>query len=212
MIKVNYESPEVIQQKASDFLKKYHLDLTLPVPIEEIISFDMGIDIIPIQGLKAVAEKTGLDIDAFYSHQDDSISVDKFIYDKRQTRYRLTLAHEIGHKILHGYIYEEVGFKMTSEYVDFINAMSMKERAKAEWQAYEFARRILIPKESLFEEFKKALEGVQEDTELCYDTNPGEVEDLAIKYYLKNKYNLSEMPIRIRLENEGMIDKRREDE
>ena len=210
MMKINFETPDKIQEKANQFLTQYHPTLSLPVPIEEIISLDLGMDIIPIHGLKTALEKTGLDIDGFYSHNDDSISIDKFISEKRERRFRFTLAHELGHKFLHEYAYDDIRIRLMKEYVDFLNTMSEIEREKAEWQAFEFARRILIPQDVLVDEFTKGITAMEEATELVYDENHVEVVNYAIKYYLTDKFNVSEIPIRIRLESEGLIKKRGE--
>ena len=43
----SYISLDEIEKAAQAFLKKYHPDNTLPIPIEEIIEFHLEIDIIP---------------------------------------------------------------------------------------------------------------------------------------------------------------------
>ncbi|NQT22118.1 MAG: ImmA/IrrE family metallo-endopeptidase [Candidatus Omnitrophica bacterium] len=207
--KIKFLTRKEIQEISNNFLLKFHPTLELPIPIEEIIEFKLGMDIIPVPGLKAAAEKMELNIDAFYSHLDDSISVDNFIYSKRETRYRLTLAHELGHKFLHEYVYRKAQFNLMSKYVNFINNFPIEEREKAEWQAYEFAGRILIPQQALVSKFNAAIETVQKETEISYKDNHAKVEDMAIKYYLQEAFNVSEIPIRIRLETEGIIEKRR---
>jgi len=49
-------SPEVLsyddlRREADEFLSEYHQSLSIPTPIEEIVEFDLSIDVIPIPGL-----------------------------------------------------------------------------------------------------------------------------------------------------------------
>ncbi len=99
-----------INSGAESFLNIYNSSGTIPVPIEEIIEFQLQIDIIPVPGLKDSFEKVGLDIDAFISSDFRSITVDKYIQEKISNRYRFTLAHEIGHMQLHRYLYTQFRF------------------------------------------------------------------------------------------------------
>ncbi|MFH1259067.1 MAG: ImmA/IrrE family metallo-endopeptidase [Elusimicrobiota bacterium] len=85
-----------IKTYVSKFLHEHNPSLKIPVPIEEIAEFDLGIDIIPIPGLMDV-----LNIDGFISSNLKELEVDEYIYSNRPTRYRFTLAHEIGHIVMH---------------------------------------------------------------------------------------------------------------
>jgi len=68
----------------------------IPVPIEEIAEFKLGVNIIPIPNLQKTFE-----VEGFISSDLQNIYVDQFILYERPTRYRFTLAHEIGHIFLH---------------------------------------------------------------------------------------------------------------
>lgn len=85
-----------INQFAETFLKEHRADEELPAPIEEIIEFDLGIDIAPFPGLQKIH-----DIDGFMAGDLTCIYVDDFIYHNRFFRYRYTLAHEVGHYVIH---------------------------------------------------------------------------------------------------------------
>lgn len=50
-MQIEYRSDESIKESTQEFLRRYHPDDTIPVPIEEIIEFDLGLDIIPVPGL-----------------------------------------------------------------------------------------------------------------------------------------------------------------
>jgi hypothetical protein len=45
-------SYEDLRREAEEFLSEYHPSLSIPTPIEEIVEFDLGIDVIPVLGLR----------------------------------------------------------------------------------------------------------------------------------------------------------------
>lgn len=67
-------SYEQINEQAEKFLEEHKADKKLPVPIEEIVEFDLGLDIIPFPNLQK-----DFDIDGFISGDLTSIYVDQFI-------------------------------------------------------------------------------------------------------------------------------------
>jgi|TARA_Y100000031_G_scaffold139399_1_gene166061 hypothetical protein len=137
-------SYEDIRKYADVFLKQYHPTSGIPVPIEEIAEFQMDIDIIPIPGLLRA-----FDVDGFTSSDLSNIYVDEFIYNDRPRRYRFTLAHEIGHIILHKENYLQAIFHNIKEWKVFINSISAKDHGWLEYQAYSFGGLVLVPHEHL---------------------------------------------------------------
>jgi len=135
-----YKNHNYIAKAADRFLDKYHPKKSYPIPIEEIAEFKLRLDIIPIPGLHKA-----FDVDGFLSSDCKSISVDEGVYQSRPGRYRFTLAHEIGHLILHKDVYEEYKFKNVTEWKEFIEEFPEKEYSWFEWQAYEFAGLVLVP-------------------------------------------------------------------
>ncbi len=133
-----------IKKRASSFLQQYYPRLTIPIPIEEIVEFQMGIDIIPLPGLHQV-----LEVEGFTSSDLSNIYVDEFTYTSRPGRYRFTLAHEIGHVILHKEIYKKAQFRNSQEWKRFINGIPDQSHSRLEYQAYAFGGLILVPVESL---------------------------------------------------------------
>src|SRR3989338_7703662 len=99
----------------------------------------------------------------------------------RVTRYRFTLAHEIGHIYMHKELYESEPFKTTDEWKDFIRRFPKPEYDKFEWQAYAFAGLILAPSSKLetiidlrlnevLEAVKKHDINLQNSSEYIWDT------------------------------------------
>ncbi len=198
-----FKDPEQINSCAEVFLNNYHPTLSLPIPIEEIIDVKLGIDIIPIPGLKEVSQRANLDIDAFISSDFKSISVDEYVWKSVNTRYRFTLAHEIGHMMLHGYLYGQLKFHKIDEWFNVINDMPLKERGWVEYQANQFAGFVLVPQKILIAEYREAIKTTEKDYNLSYSDEPGVVIYGAIDLLAK-KFCVSDEMMRIRLETDGL--------
>jgi hypothetical protein len=78
-------SYEELRKHADRFLRSHNPTGTIPVPIEEIVEFEFGMNIVPIPGLHQ-----GYEIDGFISGDLSEISVDQFVYESRPGRYRFT--------------------------------------------------------------------------------------------------------------------------
>ena len=197
------KNTDQINSDAESFLSTYNPSGAIPVPIEEIIEFQLQIDIIPVPGLKDSFKKVDLDIDAFISSDFSNITVDEYIQEKFNNRYRFTLAHEIGHMYLHRYLSKQFGFNNIGEWIAAINQISIREREIVEWQANEFAGLILVPRSTLKDEFKKAVKGVEGIIKTSFDKDPNLIMDLSI-ISLASKFAVSKDVARIRLERDGL--------
>ncbi|MGR3319560.1 MAG: ImmA/IrrE family metallo-endopeptidase [Candidatus Anammoxibacter sp.] len=151
-LSVDYLSYDEIAQKAKEFLYKHNPKNDIPVQIEDIIELDFKMDIIPIPNIL-----TDYDIDGFIYSDFSGICVDGFIYEKRPTRYRFTLAHEIGHYILHKNIFKEYSLRSTQDWKNFITNLKPSDHSKIEHQGYCFAGLVLVPPSQLKSYFKKDL-------------------------------------------------------
>lgn len=89
------------------------------------------------------------ELEGFTSGDLKNIYVDEYIYSDRLTRYRFTLAHEIGHVVFHRHLYHAHKFKSVHDWKDFINSMTEEEHSWLEYQGYAFAGLILVPKQNL---------------------------------------------------------------
>lgn len=138
-------SYEDLRREADRFLAQYHTERTLPVPIETIVEFDIGLNIIPIPGLKQT-----FDVECFSSSDLRSISVDKAVCEIFKNRYRFSLAHEVGHRFLHRRIFTHNSFAVIKEWKAFIAGISERDYSTLEYQAYSFAGLVLVPQKELF--------------------------------------------------------------
>lgn len=143
-MKVPYFSGEYLRSKSSEFTKRYNSLGKTPTPIEEIVEFDFGIDIIPVPGLQ-----DGFDVVAFLSKDRKEIRVDEFIYNLRPNRYRFSLAHELGHVVLHENVWREIVFAGVESWKEFVGSVDEKQYSYLEFHANTFAGLVLVPPEQL---------------------------------------------------------------
>ena len=97
------KSNETIEQYAIDFLRQYNPDDIVPVPIEQIVEITLGINIVPIKELLRDHH-----VDGFLSHNCQTIYIDEDNYMSQANRSRFTLAHEIGHLLMHRHIVKNI--------------------------------------------------------------------------------------------------------
>ena len=118
----------------------------LPVKVLDLAEFDLHLDLVPVNGLREQ-----LDIDALLMGDLKSILVDKraFMSPRLEYRLRFSVAHEIGHLILHRDIYAGLRHATAAEWFDYISAIPEVEYGWVEWQAYEFAGRLLVPPDAV---------------------------------------------------------------
>jgi Zn-dependent peptidase ImmA (M78 family) len=120
----------------------------VPVPIHDIIEFVLNLEIQPIFGLK-----DQIDTEAYLQSNLKTISVDSKAYldDRYKFRLNFTLAHEVGHLILHSEQYKQMKFTSIKEFLDFQQSFDEDSLEWFEKQANEFAGRLLVPLEKLRE-------------------------------------------------------------
>ncbi len=142
----SYDQLRVIAER---FLAEHHPDGTTPVPVEEIIEFRLGLNIIPVPGLRRY-----FDIDGYVSKNLRDISVDQYIQESRSDHYRYTLAHELAHVLIHGDIVEQFEFATIVEWKTLILDVDVDERAVYDGQAHDLGALILVPPVILRREFE----------------------------------------------------------
>lgn len=141
---MNLEIPHLtysdIGQKAKTFLLQYHPTFEIPIPIEDIIDVGMGLNIFPFPRLYK-----DFGLNGFLSKDRTTIYVDEIQYEQFNEKYRFTLAHEIGHYILHEQCYSDLPFKTPDEYFIWRNSIPSEEISYFETQADWFAGQLLVP-------------------------------------------------------------------
>ena len=142
-----------IWRSADDFRVKYWPAGELPVDVEAIAEFELDLEIRPITGLYSACN-----VDALLLGNLETIIVDTDYYrnERMVNRIRFSMAHEIGHLVLHPDIYTRIAHSSIDEWIDFFQSIPDSEYTWIEQHAYEFAGRLLVPRERLAEEFEKA--------------------------------------------------------
>lgn len=181
------------------------MDQVIPVEIEELLEFKLKKNICPIPGLLDTYE-----IDGWTSNDLSTIYVDEFIYKSRETRYRFTLAHELGHVVLHKDIYKTHRISTIEEWRDFCKEVDETSYAWLESQAYNFAGLILVPSSHLKEQFQMILNKFRSKFETAI--RKGLTKDKYMDYFidflstqLSLIFNVSKDVIEKRLNKDSLI-------
>ncbi len=155
---LNFKCPYIdkrdIWKAAEDFRKELWPENTLPVDIEKIVEKRLKLNIEPEHGLLS-----DYDIDAYLRHDLTGIVVDyiRYMDERFINRLRFSFTHELGHLFLHKQIYAQFGIQYTAVWKNFMQNISEREYKFFEYQANEFAGRVLVPHEQLVLELKKCL-------------------------------------------------------
>ncbi len=156
-LRCRYLTKAEIRSISDDFRNSYWNSDVIPVNVEHIIEHGLGLDIIPVHGIRKFEK-----IDAYLKSDRSAIVVDIEQYMDVQNRYenrlRFSFAHEIGHYVLHKYVYERFNIDTPQEYFDFVMNFPETEYKSFEWQANEFAGSLLVPRARLFHEIEVARE------------------------------------------------------
>ena len=138
-----------VRNEANSFLQNYHPSLRLPIPIEEIVELKMKVAIVAVPGIKSL-----LGIDSFINRDFNQITIDEYSYDNYEERTRFSVAHEIGHLVLHRQWYQKNGPKNLDDFMIFFDRIDREDYKYIEIQAHTFAGLILVPTNKLLDEIK----------------------------------------------------------
>lgn len=201
----NFKAPYIpklqVQAKADRFRDQYWPQGTLPTDIHQIIEFDLHMEIRAISNLRQAA-----DVDALLLADLTTLVVDRdmFLDDRMLSRMRYSLAHEIGHKILHPSLYSEIGHTSIEEWITSFRSIPDDQYSWVEQHAYEFAGRLLVPPNILVEEFKKQIAlGKEKGFEEWDNSGENALEYLAHAISMDSSFGVSEQVIGKRLKIEG---------
>lgn len=194
MIEVPFRSYAQLKSEAENTLQSSQYCNHFSVAIELIVERDYDMDVVPIRGLQ-----TAYNIDAFISRDATTISVDEFVLENRLNRYRFSLAHELGHRVLHGDILESMRFDSIQDWKLQVEQIPEREYGFLEYQANTFANCLLVPSAELETRFEQAISRIREA-----GLNPAEYPDEcmdAICTGLGREFEVSRDVIQHRLTN-----------
>lgn len=147
---IEYLSKTNIQSRANQFLDRYHQTGGIPIPIEEIIELQLKLDIIPVSGLNSLHGTEG-----FITSDMTEIYVDQDTQERVAKRYRFTLAHEMGHAVLHQKVYRELGVADCASWLRVQNEVENDDHYWLEQQANTFAGFVLVPTKALLDAYQR---------------------------------------------------------
>jgi len=196
--KIEFLSEEFIAARAAEFLNKYHPSNTIPIPIDQIAECDLRLSICYSHDLERTFNIVG-----FLSSDMRELTIDYSVLFQQPTpRFRFTIAHEIGHMVLHREIYESARFSTTDEWKIFINSFSEKDHSRLEYHANRFAGYLLVPSvhlrvelESLKEEISNLVDNTVLDQDRIWE---------IIYEELGKRFEVSKEVIRIRIDNDHL--------
>lgn len=187
-----------MRQEAESFLEKYSESGTVPVPIDEFAEFDLGLVIRPFGDLRRKYGRRGM-----VFSKKKMIVIDAYEMDNDLHGYRFTLAHEIGHLILHG---DFIGSLNDTDEVALLADLAnvgTHQASTMEREASGFAGRVLVPSEALVREVAIMRQELLDKTKLdIADLKEGSHDTLS--QFLSHKFDVAPEVVRRRLVEEGL--------
>ncbi|MDO9530179.1 MAG: ImmA/IrrE family metallo-endopeptidase [Syntrophales bacterium] len=201
IFKCSWCPKEKIWEETEQIRTKHWPQETLPVNMEHIVEFELDLHIEPKHGLMSTA-----DMDAGLRRDMTGIVVDydRYMDTKYASRMRFSFAHEVGHFFIHKEIYAEIGFVSTDEWKDFIQGVPDREYRSCEWQANEFAGRLLVPRHVLKPEIERLYNKIREENLIEYISKDPDAVLVRISPALCRIFGVSEEVIERRLEREDL--------
>jgi len=192
---------EQLWEIVDEFILQYWPEEIIPVNIEKIIENDIGLNIIPKHGLMPE-----YNIKAYLTRELDSIVIDYDYYeeDRYQNWSRFSLAHELGHFVLHKDIYANLPISSPDEWKEFSKEIPEKIYSDFEWQANEFAGRLLVPRSQLIKEIERVYKEIEVKEILYYLENDSDAVLWRISPALCKPFCISEDVIEKRVKREKL--------
>lgn len=198
-LRSDYLSKEQIWDRAEQFRTEVIGNEAIPVPILDIAEIDLQIEVRPEPQLNQI------DVDGFLSHDLQTIFIqhDQYWEDRHEYRRRFTIAEEVGHYILHGDKIRSLSFSTIQEWQEFYSQLDAEEIDWFEWQAKEFAGRLLVPIAPLTQELEQFRGKIEEFKRQLPDSDHQRLKS-AIASNIHAKFKVSKQSMTVRLEKENV--------
>ena len=128
-----------------------------------IVEFNVKLDIEPEHDL---APQTDMEAHLRSDLTGIVVDHDHYMDEKFANRMRFSFAHELGHFFLHKDFYETVVFESAEEWKEILLGLPEADYTNFEYQANEFAGRLLVPREALIHEIENAGDASNENNML----------------------------------------------
>jgi Zn-dependent peptidase ImmA (M78 family) len=180
-------SDEEIRTRADEFREKYW-GTKLPIDVELIVERSLDLLIIPVPDLRFHAHT-----DAYLSGNLREIVVDPSSPD---VRIRFSVAHEIGQYILHKEIIMQLRTDSYEEWKEIQRNLPEALWGRAEYQAREFAGRLLVPPELLIQELRLLKPLIEKGKQVVPDLEESAIRELVGPKLAKKFYVSDEVIVR----------------
>jgi Zn-dependent peptidase ImmA (M78 family) len=158
--------------KAVEEFRRQHIpESTLPVDIFTVVELRLRLDVIPFPSL---SREYG--VEAALTENFTGIYIDEEAYilweegpPWKQNRVRFSVAHEVGHYILHREAAAKIKFKTFADFARYFNDHD-GPRYQLEQEANEFAGRLLVPRERLEAFFDAFVESIRKAMPRWWDS------------------------------------------
>jgi Zn-dependent peptidase ImmA (M78 family) len=190
---------KIIWSIAEDVRQKYWWESTVPVDMEKIIESRLKLFIQPEHFIR---RETDMDAYLTIDRQGIVVDHDMFMDERYLNRLRFSFAHELGHYFLHEYAYKDDLFQSIAEWQSFLMCVSDFDYGNFEWQANEFAGRLLVPRDELVRELEKAVNYVRENNLSEYLKAEPKAVLASISPMISKKFGVSDTVIETRAERE----------
>jgi len=201
--KLRFLSYDEIRRVSEEYAGRFRLAQTIPVDIDRLADNVLQINVIPFSSLYRSYE-----VNAFLSSDFSKIYVDEYLYTHLEPQYRFTLAHELGHMVLHGEYYRQFKIDDLKTYVDFVARMKDDDYRLIETQANNFAGLFLVSTSALRERFLQEAADIVRfiSTRFKGQKREGYLETAVelIARRLRPIFHVHHQPIQIRIEREGL--------
>lgn len=197
--------PEAFIHRQADDLRLRHFpEGEIPIDVLLLVE-DLGIDFVPIDSLE---RETGAAGCIAMNEEEIWIDQDVLMNLHRENYLRFTIAHELGHHILHGdliaYLRQQAGGSVHRWNELMVEYQRDDLASRYEWQADEFAGRFLVPPQPLALALQPYLETLrQNDVKASVFT----VEQIAayLAPRLNGRFQVSQKVMQIRISKEPTI-------
>jgi hypothetical protein len=178
-------------------------DQVPPIDPLYIAEVDLKLDVIPLDGLFAdigIDAAILPDLSAMYVDADSYIAWDARRPAWRENRLRFSVAHELGHLMMHGEEINRCEFSSLAEFKQW--ALDGAAGSSAEYQANEFAGRLLVPIDLLQRDFLNFTNRAESSLGSSWRTMPDVREYVAEQ--LAPRFGVNRQVIAKRFHKEGL--------
>ncbi len=199
-LRAPYIKIEDIRNTADEFRARHWPRDSVPVDIFEILEFELDLEIRTIASLREAG-----DVDALLLGDLKTIVVDQgdFLDERAQNRLRFSIAHELGHFTLHAELFSNIEYSSIQEWIEFFQKIPDDQYYWIEQHAYEFAGRLLVPREKLTEKLQEAVSVAEKAGFRGWDSTGDSTREF-IAHAIAKHFEVSEQVIEKRILKEGL--------